>query len=105
MSAPGASGPTLPSVPCTGRPALARHVRLSFDRARGRHVLLEPETVVVLNPTGADVLGLCDGVRTVAEIAEELTARYDRDAAVIAEEVTAFLAQLVARRRVVIADG
>ena len=35
------------------RPRLAPHVRLTYDRARGRHVLLTPETVTVLNGTGA----------------------------------------------------
>ena len=43
------------------RPRLAPHVRLAFDPARQRHVLLTPETVTVLNGTGAAILGLCDG--------------------------------------------
>ena len=33
---------------------LAPHVRMTFDAARGQHVLLSPETVWVLNDTGAD---------------------------------------------------
>ena len=49
------------TVPLTGRPALARFVKMRFDKARDRQVLLGPETVVTLNPTGADILGLCDG--------------------------------------------
>jgi len=77
------------------RPRLARHVRLTFDPARERHVLLSPETVVVLNATGAAILGLCDGERTVAGIAAELSARYAR---VVDEDVRRFLDQLVARR-------
>lgn len=89
-------------VPFSGRPALARHVRMTFDRTRGQHVLLEPETVVVLNPTGADILGLCDGDHTVAEIVEELHARYDR---VVDDEVAGFLTRLVAKRCVEITDG
>ena len=54
------------------RPRLARHVRLSFCRTRQRHILLLPETVVVLNGSGADILELCDGRHTVAEIVAEL---------------------------------
>ena len=77
------------------RPRLVRHVRLTFDPARGRHVLLSPETVVVLNPTGAAILELCDGQRTVAGIVAELRARYDR---VVEEDVLRFLDGLVARR-------
>lgn len=80
-----------------GRPALTSHVRMRFDRTRQRHVLLGPESVVVLNPTGADILSLCDGHRTVAGVATELQARYDR---VVDDEVAAFLARLVAKRYV-----
>jgi coenzyme PQQ biosynthesis protein PqqD len=58
----------------TDRPRLAPHVRLTFDPAREQHVLLSPETVVVLNATAATVLDLCDGERTVAAIVAELRA-------------------------------
>lgn len=83
----------------SGRPRLARHVRLTFDRARERHVLLRPEAVVVLNGTGAAILGLCDGERTVAGIVEELRGRYDH---VAETDVQRFLDGLVERRCVVI---
>lgn len=86
----------------SSRPELARRVRLTFDRARDQHVLLGPETVVVLNRTGADILGLCDGRRTVAEIVAELGGRYER---VVDDEVRGFLARLVAKRCVEISDG
>jgi pyrroloquinoline quinone biosynthesis protein D len=77
------------------RPRLARHVRLSFCRTRQRPILQLPETVVVLNGTGADILGLCDGRRTVVEIVAELAARYQT---VADDEVRRFLTRLVARR-------
>jgi pyrroloquinoline quinone biosynthesis protein D len=79
----------------TDRPRLARHVRLTFDPARERHVLLTPEAVTVLNGTGAAVLGLCDGQRTVAEIVAELRGRYRR---VDGDQVELFLDRLAARR-------
>jgi len=79
----------------TNRPHLARQVRLEWDPVRERHVLLAPEEVVALNRTGATILGLCDGERTVAEIMEELRGQYDR---VAGDEVRAFLARLAARR-------
>ncbi len=84
---PTASGPD--------RPRLARHVRLRFDPARGQHVLLTPEAVTVLNGTGAAVLELCDGQRTVTEIVAELRGRY---ASVEDDEVRLFLDRLAARR-------
>jgi len=84
------------------RPRLAPHVRLTFDPARERHVLLAPETVSVLNGTGAAILGLCDGKRTVAEIMAELHGQYDH---VAVDEVRLFLARLIAKRCVEISHG
>ncbi|MGV9249925.1 pyrroloquinoline quinone biosynthesis peptide chaperone PqqD [Streptomyces sp. NPDC003697] len=86
----------------SGRPRLARHVRLTFCRTRQRRILLHPETVVVLNDTGAAVLELCDGRHTVAEIVTELGARYRT---VPEDEVRQFLSRLVARRWVELDDG
>jgi pyrroloquinoline quinone biosynthesis protein D len=86
----------------TDRPRLARHVRLSFCRVRQRHILQLPETVVVLKGSGADILELCDGRHTVAEIVAELGARYR---GVSDDEVRRFLTGLVARRCVELADG
>jgi len=65
-------------------------------------VLLAPEGVLVLNQTGATILGLCDGERTVVEIEDELSVRYDR---VAGDEVRDFLTRLVAKRLVEPGDG
>ena len=83
------------------RPKLAPHVRLSFDQTRQRHVLQSPEAVIVLNDTGAAVLGLCDGRRTLAEIVAELEPHYNR---VPADEVRQFLDRLAALERRLHAD-
>ncbi|MGW3507465.1 pyrroloquinoline quinone biosynthesis peptide chaperone PqqD [Streptomyces sp. NPDC000994] len=95
---------TRPGVEVSGtdRPRLARHVRLAYSRTRQRPVLLHPETVVVLNGSGAEILKLCDGRRTVAEIMAELGTRYE---SVPDDEVRRFLSRLVARRWVDLADG
>jgi pyrroloquinoline quinone biosynthesis protein D len=84
------------------RPRLAPHVRLTFDQARQRYVLLTPETVTLLNDTGAAILELCDGERTVAGILTELSGRYDR---VADDEVRLFLGCLLANRRVEVSRG
>jgi len=84
------------------RPRLAPHVRLTFDPAREGHVLLTPESVTVLNGTGAAILGLCDGQRTVAEIVADLCGRYDR---VDGDEVRLFLDRLAARRCLEVGHG
>jgi pyrroloquinoline quinone biosynthesis protein D len=95
--------PTVESaVASSGRPVLAPHVRLRVDPIRNHHVLLSPETVVVLNRTGTDILQMCDGQRTVAEIVAELRGRYNR---VIDDDVRSFLARLAAKRCLEISDG
>jgi len=85
----------------TNRPHLARQVRLEWDPVRNRQVLLAPEGVLVLSQTGATILGLCDGERTVVEIVEELRGQYNR---VVGDEVRDFLARLVAKRLVELGD-
>jgi pyrroloquinoline quinone biosynthesis protein D len=84
------------------RPRLAPHVRLAYDQTRQRHVLLTPETVTLLNGSGAAILELCDGVRSLAEILAELGGRYDR---VADSEVRAFLNGLLARRCLEVSRG
>ena len=89
------------AVSSTNRPHLARQSRMEWDPAREQHVLLAPEGVLVLNQTGATILGLCDGERTVAEIVEELRKKYN---SVDGDEVQNFLARLVAKRLVELGD-
>ena len=100
-SAAGSAGPANQPRP-TSRPRLSTHVRLAYDQARQQHVLLTPETVTLLNGTGAAILELCDGERTVGEILTELRDRYDR---VADDEVRLFLADLLAKRRLEASRG
>lgn len=53
-------------------PKLAPKGRLKFDKVRGKHLLLLPEKVVVLNETAASILTLCNGKETVHTITEKL---------------------------------
>jgi pyrroloquinoline quinone biosynthesis protein D len=101
------AGPADPADPAsqprpTSRPRLAPHVRLAYDQARQRHVLLTPETITLLNGTGAAILELCDGERTVAEILAELCGRYDH---VAYDEVSLFLRGLLGKRCVEVSHG
>jgi pyrroloquinoline quinone biosynthesis protein D len=59
------------------RPRLVTGARLRYDEVREEHVLLVPEGAVRLNPTAAEVLELCDGERSLEEIIETLSERYD----------------------------
>ena len=58
------------------RPRLVTGARLQYDDVRSEHVLLIPEGVVRLNPTAAEVLELCDGERSLDDIAAALSTRY-----------------------------
>ena len=58
------------------RPRLVTGARLHYDDVRSEHVLLIPEGVVRLNPTAAEVLGLCDGERSLDDIVGALATRY-----------------------------
>lgn len=75
-------------------PSLWRLARLDYDTVRDRPVLLYPEGAVFLNDTGRAILELCDGRRTVAEIAATLGARYDAD---VAADVAEYLEELAGR--------
>jgi pyrroloquinoline quinone biosynthesis protein D len=59
------------------RPRLVTGARLRYDEVREEHVLLIPEGVVRLNPTAAEVLGLCDGERSLDDILGAVSARYE----------------------------
>lgn len=79
------------------RPRLATHVRMRFDAARGQHTLLAPESVLVLNDTGAAIVDLCDGVRTIADIQSELRHRYAAaSSSEVADQVRSFVSTLAA---------
>jgi pyrroloquinoline quinone biosynthesis protein D len=79
-------------------PRLWRLARLDFDTVRQQHVLVYPEGAVLLNPTGAAILELCDGQRSIAAIAQILAERYNCD---VIDDVTEYLSQLADRELVV----
>jgi pyrroloquinoline quinone biosynthesis protein D len=79
-------------------PALWRLARLEFDQVRQQRVLLYPEGVVLLNDTGAAILDLCDGARSVADIASTLQERYH--CGDVTSDVLEYLSQLTAQQLV-----
>ena len=83
-----------------GRPTVPRlhpKARLQRDDVRARDVLLYPEGLVALNPTGAEILVLCDGVRSVADVVAALERRYGATGGSVERDVTAFLDGLAAK--------
>ena len=58
------------------RPRLVDGARLHYDDVREEHLVLVPEGAVRLNETAAQVRALCDGRRSLEEIAATLSQRY-----------------------------
>jgi coenzyme PQQ biosynthesis protein PqqD len=87
------------------RPRLSPRARMQYDTVREKQVLLFPEGLLVLNETAAAILTLCDGQRSVTEIAAELSARYGH---AVEQDVLNLLNRLTHKRLVeatVAADG
>jgi pyrroloquinoline quinone biosynthesis protein D len=78
-------------------PRLWRLARLEYDPVRQKHVLLYPEGAVLLNDTGAAILELCNGTRTVDQIVTILTERYHAD---VSADVNEYLSQMADRELV-----
>jgi pyrroloquinoline quinone biosynthesis protein D len=76
------------------RPKLWRLARLDFDPVRQRPVLLYPEGAVLLNDTGAAILELCNGARSVGDIVAILNERYQAD---VEADVTEYLDTMAQR--------
>ncbi len=80
------------------RPRLAPKARLRLDAKTHRYLLLYPEKGMELNPTAADIVQLCTGEHTVAEIVARLAEKYaPQPREVIEREVLAFLEALSER--------
>ena len=79
------------------RPRLSARTRMQYDGVREKQVLLFPEGLLVLNETAAAILALCDGQRSVAQIAAELGARYSRP---VDQDVLQLLNRLLQKRLV-----
>ena len=88
-------------VRTTGRPALSPRVRLQADPITGDPVLLFPEGILVLNETAKQVISLCDGTLSAAEIASALAEEYDAAADELLRDVQECLRDLERRRLVI----
>lgn len=75
-------------------PTLARGALLRFDEARQRWVLLVPERVLAPDEIAVEILQLCDGKRSVAEIIDVLAERYNAPREAIGTDVIAMLQDL-----------
>jgi pyrroloquinoline quinone biosynthesis protein D len=82
------------SVSEASRPVLPRHAKLKFDETRQRWVILAPERVLAPDEIAVEVLQLCDGVRSVEQMIDQLAEKYTADRGAIATDVVAMLQDL-----------
>ena len=82
------------SVSEASRPVLPRHARLKFDETRQRWVILAPERVLAPDDIAVEVLQLCDGVRSVGQMVDQLAEKYAADRGAISTDVIAMLQDL-----------
>jgi pyrroloquinoline quinone biosynthesis protein D len=82
------------SVSETSRPVLPRHAKLRFDETRQRWVILAPERVLAPDDIAVEVLQLCDGVRSVQAVIDQLAEKYAAPRDAIATDVIAMLQDL-----------
>jgi pyrroloquinoline quinone biosynthesis protein D len=78
----------------TTRPVLPRHAKLKFDETRKVWVILAPERILAPDETAVEVLQLCDGVRSVADMIDALAAKYAAPREAILTDVVAMLQDL-----------
>jgi len=64
---------------------------MQFDAVRKRPAVLAPERVYWPDGVAADILRLCDGERTIAEIAAQLAVEYAAPADLIQTDVLEFV--------------
>jgi pyrroloquinoline quinone biosynthesis protein D len=78
-------------------PVLARHVKLRRDELRKCWVLLAPERLLTPSETAIAVLRLCDGARSVQDIARLLAADFDAPEDAILNDILPMLQDLADR--------
>jgi pyrroloquinoline quinone biosynthesis protein D len=82
------------SVSEASRPVLPRHARLKFDETRQRWVILAPERILAPDETAVEILQLCDGVRSVEQMIDQLAEKYAAERDAIGADVIAMLQDL-----------
>ena len=81
-------------VTAATRPALPPHSKLRHDAGRGKWLVLAPERVFEPDEIAVAVLKLCDGARSVDDIASELAREYNAPKEEIVADIVSMLQDL-----------
>ena len=76
------------------KPVLPRHIRLQHDKGRSVWLILAPERVYSPDEIAVEVLKLCDGNRSVSDLAGHLAKQYQAPATEIATDIISMLQEL-----------
>ncbi len=86
--------PTRTMITGDSRPALPKHIKMRHDAGRDRWIILAPERVFNPDETAVSVLRLCDGQRSVNDIAAILSKEYQAPIEEITNDIVAMLQDL-----------
>lgn len=89
----------------TERPQLLQRARLQTDKVTGEPMLLYPEGVLFLNPTGYAIINLCTQNYTFDEMIRRLSAQFQAAPEALVPEVTDYLNRLRAKNLIGLAPS
>jgi pyrroloquinoline quinone biosynthesis protein D len=92
MTAPAQRTRTM--ITAQSQPGLPPHIKLRHDAGRGRWHVLAPERVFEPDPIAVEILKRCDGVISVAAIAEVMAKEYNAPLADIQADIISMLQEL-----------
>lgn len=81
-------------IGATSVPRLPRHIKLHFDAARQRWVLLAPERVLVPDEIAMEILKRCDGMAPVTAIVDTLADKFKAPREQVERDVIELLQEL-----------
>ena len=93
------------AIRADSRPSLQSFVRLQYDEARRRWILQAPERIFVLDESSKEIVDLCSGETSAAEIVDRLVADYDAPRDVIEHDVYAVLRLLAEKNLLALEDA
>jgi pyrroloquinoline quinone biosynthesis protein D len=85
-------------------PRLASKARLQTDPVTGNPALLYPEGVLLLNPSAAAILELCDGKRDLGSIAAQLAEKFKSPMELILPDLEKYILELRSKGLVQVLD-
>jgi pyrroloquinoline quinone biosynthesis protein D len=81
-------------ITVASKPVMPSYIKMRHDAGRGRWLILAPERLFDPDPIAVEVLKLCDGARTVGDIAALLAKEYNAPQKDIETDIIAMLQEL-----------